>query len=107
MQQIDLFAPIREVLSSPEKWTKGRYARDDRGVTCSAHSSGARCWCIVGATMRAHPGIGRDDPFVQCVREMRRRIGDDEITDFNDRVTFEDIQRLLAEPFYGPSDAAP
>jgi hypothetical protein len=116
MQQIDLFAPIRELLSSPEKWTKGAYARDALGHHVSVFADEAAQRCLIGAVCAAHnPLQGTVNEL--CTTELQRRLqleplSDDDVASvagYNDlpTTTFEDIQRLLAEPFYGPSDAAP
>lgn len=39
----------RKLISSPERWTKGFFAKDDKGVPVGFND--ATCWCIRGALM--------------------------------------------------------
>jgi hypothetical protein len=41
------------LLTGKEKWTKGSLARDEFGNEVHWGSESARCWCIVGAGLRA------------------------------------------------------
>jgi hypothetical protein len=43
---------ISEVLSSPEKWTKGWEARDANRSCVPADSESAVCWCLRGAEVK-------------------------------------------------------
>jgi hypothetical protein len=43
-----------ELLADPKFWTKGAYARDNKGQTCDVRSPEAVCWCMVGAAMRCY-----------------------------------------------------
>jgi hypothetical protein len=118
MQQLDLFAPIREMLSSPEKWTQRAYARNDDGQVVSMFDSDATRRCLVGALCAAYTPIALSTDHINelCTAELQRRLqftldprDTVSLSDFNDdpNTVFADIQCLLAEPFYGPSDAAP
>lgn len=40
---------MRVRLAAPRAWTRGAYARDERGKECSPTHSDARSWCIGGA----------------------------------------------------------
>lgn len=43
-----------ELLSSPEKWTKGEEARDSDGMPCLSEFSKACSWCILGALRKCY-----------------------------------------------------
>jgi hypothetical protein len=47
----DLIA-VRELLSAPERWTKGYGARNSEGTPVDSFSPDACCWCLVGACAR-------------------------------------------------------
>jgi len=38
-----------EIIGSPERWTKGTFARDSDGVSTVYYSSKAVCFCSIGA----------------------------------------------------------
>jgi formate hydrogenlyase subunit 6/NADH:ubiquinone oxidoreductase subunit I len=116
MQQLDLFAPIREMLSSPEKWTQRAYARNDDGQVVSMFDRDATRRCLVGALCTVYCPVDAVGVNELCTVELQRRLqltldylDTIPLSDFNDdpNTVFADIQCLLAEPFYGPSDAAP
>jgi hypothetical protein len=43
-----------ELLDTPEKWTKGAFARDSKGDSIDPRSSEAVCWCIEGALYKCY-----------------------------------------------------
>lgn len=45
---------IQELLSSPEKWTKGLNAKDKQNNCVSPWSENAVCWCIYGAILKCY-----------------------------------------------------
>jgi hypothetical protein len=99
----DLLEPVRRILSSPEKWTKGCSAYDSDGYPVLPTEPEAVRWCLLGAAQKAYC---RDLVTGVVVKnELRRRSPGWFVSFYNDdpTTTFEDIQRLLAEPFYGPA----
>jgi hypothetical protein len=44
-----------ELLDTPEKWTKGAFARDSKGDPVDPVSPEAVCWCIEGALQKCYP----------------------------------------------------
>lgn len=46
---------IKELLSGPEKWTKGHAAINAAGVAVSPYSADACCWCLIGALNKCYP----------------------------------------------------
>ena len=45
---------MRNLLVAPERWTKSLSARNASGDIERPTSPSAACWCIVGASIRAH-----------------------------------------------------
>lgn len=43
---------VRELLSDPNKWLKGRLANNDKGVGVDPNSPDATCFCLLGATYK-------------------------------------------------------
>ena len=46
---------ITDILTGPEKWTKGALARSETGQTVYPTDEGAKCFCLIGAIIRAYP----------------------------------------------------
>lgn len=49
---LDVLVAARELISVPERWTRGSYARDIDGRQRGAKSDYATCWCASGAIER-------------------------------------------------------
>lgn len=52
----EILVDARALLTDPEHWTQGTFARDRRGYPVSAASENAVCWCTYGALTKATPG---------------------------------------------------
>lgn len=85
-----------ELLSSPAKWTKGYFARNNEGRRCGWSSDKASCWCMLGAINRAYHANGADTKFTIINREVIKR-GYRNIAEFNDAdtTTYEDVIKIL------------
>lgn len=42
-----------DIIATPDKWTKGSFARDINQVSTSADEPDAVCWCALGAIQKA------------------------------------------------------
>ena len=84
---------IQTLLDSPEKWTRGWYARDAEGTACIAEDHKAACWCLLGAIRVCYPDF-EERIAVEC--QVRQHIGPfvDVWNDAPNR-TFEDIRELV------------
>lgn len=60
MSVVDDLKAARELIADPNHWTKGSFARDASGQTCSPTSEFAVCWCASGA-LRKVEGCQLDD----------------------------------------------
>lgn len=45
----ELIDGMIELLSKPERWTQGEFARNTAGSPVSSTSPDACCWCVLGA----------------------------------------------------------
>lgn len=53
MTRIEMLRDVRSLLSDPERWTKGSFARDEGSCMVEPHDPKAVCWCPGGAAMRS------------------------------------------------------
>jgi hypothetical protein len=51
----------RDLITKPEKYTKGAYAKDSSDRACSALSADASCYCSLGAAFAASDKLGHLD----------------------------------------------
>lgn len=97
---------VRELLDSPEKWTKGAIARDSKGNLVSYNSPNAVCFCLLGAIYKCYASDKMNPDKMNPDKlplEIRKLIGSllnlrsDSISYFNDapKRTFEDIKNLV------------
>lgn len=49
MKTSDILKAAKQLISTPERWTKGFYARDKEGNTVRVSYPEAVCWCAEGA----------------------------------------------------------
>ncbi len=47
----------RELISDPENWTKGAFARDEHGSEVDPWDTEATCWCAWGALKHVYDGV--------------------------------------------------
>lgn len=53
MTPLEVLIAARELISAPERWTTGWYARDANHETTHSHSPDAVRWCAAGALIRS------------------------------------------------------
>jgi hypothetical protein len=75
----------KALLSDPARWTKGTFARTERGIPVSAESPLAVSWCAEGA-MRA---CRQDAPMTIGLRLLGDTVPDpwEWVTDYNDNLS--------------------
>lgn len=91
---------MRDLLDSPDKWTKGAYARNAAGNECLPIADEACCWCLRGAFIRCYADTKTGEAAGRKLLVALNALDDKykgRITMFNDNpsTTFEDIRRLL------------
>ena len=96
-----------ELLSGPEKWTKGFYAKDKNLKHVSHISEDAFCFCIIGAIMHcdperadhAHDASKVMDKIVEKRFSQRLNRATDIVVQFNDHpdTKYEEVISVLQE----------
>jgi len=85
----------RELISDPDRWTKGEMARTMFGASVSANDSKATCWCVMGAIHHET----KDDPFLagSVYQMVRAQLQGRSVSEFNDdpNTTHEAVMTLL------------
>lgn len=80
----DILQKARELISKPEAWTKGSFARDAEGRTVrDINDDRATCWCLLGAVSKSTRDLSmgnqeyRDARFcLRCAVGARCGLGD-------------------------------
>lgn len=90
---------VKELLSSPEKWTHGVYARGKDGFKINSGSPAADRWCILGAIQKCY-GFGLEAEAV--VNKVAARLNARNrawVASWNDSDArfFKDVQNLVEE----------
>ena len=81
-----------ELLSSPEKWTQGTYARDKKAQPVNINSTEAESFCVTGAITRCYPNVYEQD---QKIFNLGAKVGG--IVIWNDHSTYEQVHSVLKE----------
>lgn len=114
-QSVKLLEMTRDILSGPDKWTKGTFARDTTGEVADPSGPNAACFCIGGALLRARDirieQVNKlvpkdaysevwdqyDNAFNETVFFLSALAGSASVAAFNDDkgTTFADVDNLL------------
>ena len=93
-----LLRAAKALIDTPDKWTKGEFARTKTGRKCKVESSRATCFCSLGAIERipARPFTVSALRGRQMLKDVMRR---DNITIpisvFNDSATHDEVMKLF------------
>lgn len=79
----------QNLISAPEHWTSGAYARTAAGRACAVNALDAVCWCAMGALRHAIP-LGASG--IAVARVLARAIQPDE--DYTGR-SFPDLAEVI------------
>lgn len=97
---IKILEDARDVLHSPSRWTKGWYARDNKGLKCSAISDEACRYCISGALYKVESlptnyniNLRKAEQYLEDVMNT------DHIPDVNDALSTKHKHILMAFDF--------
>lgn len=84
MTTLQILQAARELISVPERWTRGTHARDASGMPVPPYSPSACCWCLSGALWRVCGGVPPDPVNEALVRVLDARKSRQTYTGFND-----------------------
>lgn len=85
MTLLEHLKAVRELIGTPEKWTKQVYARDHYGMQCSIQSEEACTYCIVGAIRKiCDYRASNTYNFLKTYSPMKSPQGEGELICFND-----------------------
>lgn len=87
---------IYELLDSPEKWTKGYFARNKTGDPTESHDNDACCWCLIGAAMKCYNNIG-STTIIDLLNEKAYLLGYGHAVHFNDDSDYKTIIEFVKE----------
>lgn len=78
----------KELLATPDKWTKAANARDASGKSVGYCHADAVCWCLNGAIFQCYPvEIERAEAHNKLAEVIRVRHGYTNVPVFNDHPT--------------------
>ncbi len=89
----------RELISDPENWTQGCFARDKDGEEVAAFLTNATCWCAWGALKYVYDAVptmgyvGINHPALLALKEtIAGGVG---LGDFNDRSDHHEVLAMF------------
>lgn len=88
---LEIIKSARELISDPERWSQGWYARDKRGDWTNFNSPTACKWCAMGAIRK----MANADYEGYCVYLFALVGGAWELDDFNDNHTHAEVLALF------------
>lgn len=91
---------VKELLDSPEKWTKGHYSRDKLGNPAWPENDDATCFCLMGAIRRCYGFGPRGNEIVKrCCDRIKCDDSGSSLGPFNDAPerTFDEVRQLITE----------
>lgn len=96
---------VKELLDSPDKWTKGAFARTVTGDQRFPNNKHASCWCLYGAILKCCENQDSNEVYSKVSDYIQNTLGIhtppciNALVSFNDReeTTFEDIKQLITE----------
>ena len=85
----EILIEARELISDPERWTQGVYARDAQGIFTDWDSPEAVSWCVTGAIAKVVRSVQESKGdynalVMSALDKLRCAIGHDGVTAFND-----------------------
>lgn len=85
-----------DVLQTPNKWTKGRFAQDAGGEGCDPCCVEAEKFCMIGALRKAS-GFSHNYLVLRILPVVRRVIGTENVAEWNDTHTYEEVIGALKQ----------
>lgn len=95
---LKILKDARKLISTPDKWTRGTYARDDGNAKVDVHSPQAVRFCAVGALRRASFNLhdfgdhSRAKDILTNITVKRAKTG---IVGYNDSSSYAEVLSLF------------
>jgi hypothetical protein len=90
----EILQKARDLISDEKNWTKGEYARNERGSFIDYDSKSATCFCSVGALLKVSPAERARDAFFFLSQECEETAGQ-LVVRFNDTHTHAEVLDLF------------
>ena len=90
---LEVLKAARELISRPEAWTQGVWARDASGEKVLSTSREAVCWCALGAVTRSACNALEQEVAFTELRQGTTGFGG--IGDFNDQSSHGEVLALF------------
>jgi len=94
----EILTAARSLISKPENWTQGEYARDSSGERVSEHDQDAVCFCTIGALLKAEHALNiyisafaRNHPSINYLKTFLNG----SVADYNDSSTHAEVLELF------------
>ncbi len=86
---------VKELLNEPSKWTKGTWARNEKGEPVYESDCHAVCWCLIGAIRKCYGS----EETEEILKKVRSALKVQSISDWQDRPerNFYEIQKLAVD----------
>lgn len=109
---IVLLEDLDRLFDTPDKWTKGAFAREADGRAVTTINTRATCWCFMGGLERVCFERYHDRVVANVLYKIGATIGLNSIPGWNDRATttFEDVKAVIhgaIKTLKGKSDEEP
>lgn len=94
MKVSELLIKARSVISCPEKWTQGAFAKDIDQVGVAVSDTSAVCFCSLGAIFYVDVLQGAVAGYIlqgNAMSALSKAMGDSGVTIYNDTHTYEEV----------------
>lgn len=84
---------VYELFQSPHRWTRGAFARDERGGDVEVDSKRAVCWCVIGAIRKIYGDWNKE-----ALEKLYVTLGDNgSILELNDKEGYYTVLEKVKE----------
>lgn len=101
MKSSQVLMKAKELIATPDAWTKDELAKDAFGVATDPLGPNARCYCSIGATIKANHFYGstsntRSRAYLSmAVQELVPETTIPAVSDYNDTHTHEEVMTMF------------
>jgi hypothetical protein len=95
MTPSEILTAARELISVPERWTQGTFARTKGGTPTFVLDENAACFCSVGAVHRAMGVSMNSSQPDGCLEMLRKSMRGHVVAFYNDNKTHDHVMRAF------------